>query len=258
MGKTTTAVNLAAALAARTAQEGDPRGVLLLDFDPSANATAMLGAPKKSESIVDTLLDAEATPLEAVIYESCAPGVHIARGHKAMSGLDLALQDEIGKEFLLRELLAPMRARFAFILIDNGPQMGLPPALSLVAADMVIVPVEAKPLTMEGIKQVGETIAKARARLNPNLQKRIVMTMVDGRNGHSRPMAAQVRGLFPGEVFETEIGYSAELERGVLNKDRGGAVVSYAPNSQPARWFDALAAEVMALSIGFREAPHGA
>lgn len=247
VGKTTTAINLAAALAERSHSTGDGRPVLLIDMDSQANATEMSGATCSAvvvESMFDALVDTEGSPIERIAMETRIDGVMLAPGHRALAGLDSALREVAGKEVLLRELLEPVYPLYCDIVIDNGPALGLAIAISLSAADVAVVPVASEPLALQGLQQVSQTIEQARRRLNPKLRRRVLVTMVDGRNAHSRPLAATVREKMGADVLTTQIGHSADLQRGLFHKAQGASVLRYAPNSSAAAAFRALADEL--------------
>lgn len=245
VGKTTTTVNLAAALRARALAAGDTRPVLIVDLDAQGNATKMSGAAPLAEVLYDALVDPEVVPLSSVVVPTALDGVFIAPGTRALAGLDSAMREVAGREVVLRELLEPICDAYAAIIIDNGPSLGLPVALALTAADIALVPVACDgPLALEGLQQVSVTIDQARRRQNKNLKRKILLTMVDGRNSHSRPLAASVRARMGVEVLQTELGHSADLQRGLFNRATGGAVQTYAPHSPAAGWFTALAIEL--------------
>lgn len=240
VGKTTTTVNLAAALA----QAG--QRVLVVDLDSQANTTEMLCCERISVSIFDVLVDTERVPLADVLLATPIEGVQLAPGHRALAGLESALREVIGRELLLKEVLAEVAAGFDFAIIDNSPTLGIGLALSLVAADVALIPVACEPLAVAGLAQIARAVVTARARLNPSLKRRVLLTRLNTRTTHGKEVARAVREQFEGEVFATEIRESAELQRGFINRALGSAVTSYAPGSPPATWFHELAREVLA------------
>jgi len=237
VGKTTTAVNLAASWAHIFP---DSR-VLLIDMDGQANASAMFGVRGATPSIYDVLLDPVSRPMKSIIRTDALPHVDLAPAHRALAGLDNALLDVIGRELLLKEVIATVRGEYDAIIVDNGPSLGIASAMSLVAADIALVPMQPQPLALEGLQQVSQSIQMARQRLNPTLRRLVVLTMFDGRKSHATQIAAKLRLTLGDDVCQTTIPSSADLERGLL---RGGAVVSYAPRSGGATAYLALAREI--------------
>lgn len=235
VGKTTTTVNLAAALGERGHR------VLLVDLDAQANASTMLGI-RAVDSVFDVLV--AGVPLLNVLKETPLEGVLLAPGHRALAGMDSALRGQLGRELLLKEALEPLDGQFDFVLVDNEPDLSLGASLSLVAADVALVPVSCGPLALEGLQQVLDTVAVAKKRLNPRLDTRLVLTMCGGRRSHRQAVADQTRARFGDSVFCAAIPDSAELERAALHKSEGSAVVRYAPKSDSATAFRALAGEV--------------
>lgn len=249
VGKTTTAINLAATLAERKQK------VLLLDMDAQCNATNASGAATGGDTLFDVLLSPDEVPLESVIVEGKAPGVQVAPGHWGMAGLEARLRDVIGREHILDEVLEPLAGRFDFIVIDLGPSLGLASSMAMGASDLVMVPVAAQHFAMQGLADVNASIEQVKRRLNRRLQKKILLTMVDGRTSHSPSLARAVREKFGEEVFESEIGQSAELQRAPDHRDQGGAIIAYAPKSAAAGQFRDLAVEVSAFAS--RKDGHG-
>ena len=236
VGKTTTAVSLGAAWAA------SGRRVLICDLDAQCNASTLCGVRDAESSILDALLDPAGEPLERLIVATSAPNLFLAPGHRALAGLESALRDVMGRESILAEVLEPIRERFDAILIDNGPTLGLGPAMSLRAADVALVPVQCQPLALDGLEQVSASIQMARQRLNPRLQRRIVLTMLDSRKSHGKAIVEHVRKMFGDEVLATVIPANAEIERGVL---RGARALQPSPSSPAARAYKALADELL-------------
>jgi chromosome partitioning protein len=236
VGKTTTVVSLAAAWAARGLR------VLICDLDAQCNASTMCGVRDPASSLLDSLLDPAGEPLEKVMVPLAAPNLFLAPGHRALAGLESALRDVMGRESILAEVLEPVRARFDAILIDNGPTLGLAPAMSLRAADIALIPVQCQPLALDGLEQVSSSIAMARQRLNPRLQQRIVLTMLDGRKSHGRAIVDHVRRMFGSEVLQSVVPASAEVERGVL---RGPALLTPSAASPAARAYASIADELL-------------
>jgi chromosome partitioning protein len=251
VGKTTTCVNLAAALAAAKQR------VLVVDLDSQANASDMLSRSRGRDSIFDALVNADTVALRDVLVPTAIEGVSLAAGHAALAGLETALREVIGRELLLRELLNSASGDFDYVLVDNSPTMGIGPAMSLVAADIAMVPVQCEPLAVSGLALINRSIQTTKARLNPRLRRRVLLTMLNSRTSHGKEIARLVRDQFGNEVFSTVIKESAQLQRGLMNRDSGGSILSYAPSSPPAAWFRDLAAEVLGASLPSSASAHG-
>ncbi len=207
VGKTTTAVNLGAALARRN------KRVLVIDLDSQANLSAALGERHAPVSIFDVLLDVEGTPLRSIITSAQhANGVSIAPGHRAMAGLESALRDEVGREYLLREAIEPVRADYDYIVIDNGPTLGLAPAMSLCASNLALIPLQCERMALEGLGQTLKTVAATQRRINPKLESRVLLTMVDARISDGKAIAADLRERLGDQVCKTEIRTSSKLK----------------------------------------------
>lgn len=235
VGKTTTTLNLGAALARRN------RRVLLIDLDSQANLSASLGERHVVQSVFDTLLDAKATPLQHIITASqTVPSVSIAPGHRALAGLESALRDEVGREYLLREALEPVLVDYDDVLIDNGPTLGLAPAMSLCASQLALVPLQCERLALEGLGQVFKTIEATRRRINPRLESRILLTMVDARLADGKQIAGELRERLGDQVCKTEIRTNSKLKL-------AGSVFEHANSSEAAKDYRDLAEEVVKL-----------
>ncbi|MBV9867948.1 MAG: ParA family protein [Abitibacteriaceae bacterium] len=233
VGKTTTAVNLGAALAEKGQR------VLIVDLDAQHNASSLCGTRETTASMFDVLVDPEEQPLEGIVRPSLIDNVDLAPGHRALAGLESALLNVVGREMLLREALDPVRERYQAILIDNGPTLGIGPAMSLCAADMALVPLQCEHLALDGLAQVLQTISTAQRRTNAQLQKRILLTMLDRRINSAKDIVTAVQGRFGREVCQTIISRSSKLDIGV------GSVLQHAPTSNAAEDYRALAQEMI-------------
>jgi chromosome partitioning protein len=243
VGKTTAAVNLAAALthAPAKVRQMMPSGtVLLIDLDAQANASAMLGVRKPPQSIYDALVDSADVPLESIIVETNVEGVHLAPAHRALAGLESSLKDIPGREMILSELIDRMNGRYNTIVIDNGPSLGLAPVMSLCAATYALLTLNCQPLALEGMEQAAQTIKLTQSRLNRDLQRRVLLTMQDNKKTSTR-VADAIRRSFPNETCAAVIPTSEHLKNGI---SRGGSVLDYAAKSPAAAAFSQLALEV--------------
>jgi len=205
VGKTTTAINLAASMAACE------RKVLLIDLDPQANATSGVGIGKSEERSMYAVLTEE-MPVADVIHSTELPGFDIAPSSLDLVGAEVELRDAIGREFHLRRVLEPINGRYDYVLIDSPPSLGLLTVNGLTAADSVLVPMQCEYFALEGISQLVNTIERVRDLLNPKLEiEGIVLTMYDDRINLSRQVAEEVRNHFQEKVYQTIIPRNVRL-----------------------------------------------
>jgi len=205
VGKTTTAVNLAAAVA------GAGYDVLIVDIDPQANATVGLGQPRNLEPNVYAVLCGECTAAQAV-HATPVDRLWLLPSGRDLVGASVELPTVARSERRLRDALAPLRDRFAFILIDCPPSLGPLTVNALVAADRVIVPVQTEYYALEGLAQVLDTISLVQRELNPRLSVAgMLLTMHDNRTRLGRDVERDVREHFPGLVFDTVIPRNIRL-----------------------------------------------
>jgi len=205
VGKTTTAINLAAALAACE------RKVLLIDLDPQANATSGVGLPKNEpNSMYSVLLDGNG--LHNIIRETELPTFHVAPSSVDLVGAEVELGDEEDRQFRLRNAIAQLGDDYDYILIDSPPSLGLLTVNGLTAANSVLVPMQCEYFAMEGVSQLLTTIERVRESLNPNLEiEGIALTMYDDRINLARQVAQEVRAHFADKVYETVIPRNVRL-----------------------------------------------
>jgi len=199
VGKTTTAINLATAIAATK------RRVLIIDFDPQGNASTALGVDKKAcpANSYDVVMG-EATLAEALV-DTGIPGLFLVPSSQDLSGAEVELVDVQGRERRLASALAGVQG-FDFVLIDCPPSLNLLTVNALVAAKSVMVPLQCEFLALEGVSLLVKTIERVKASLNPELELHgIVLTMFDKRNSLSGEVAADVRGYFGDKVYKTVI-----------------------------------------------------
>ena len=235
VGKTTTAVSLGAGLAARGQR------VLLVDADPQANATAALGRRRGAAGGVYEALTGD-SPLAWALVESGVGGMQLAPASLDLAGAEIELAAADGREFRLRRALAPLRDRFALILIDCPPSLGLLTLNALAAADEVLIPVQAEYLALEGLTHLAHTVERVREALNPRLRVRgIVLTMYDARTNLARQVEAEVRRHFA-HTFRTVVPRSVRLSEA---PSHGLAIQQYDPRSAGAEAYDRLAGELL-------------
>jgi chromosome partitioning protein len=237
VGKTTTAVNVAACIA----EAGYP--TLLVDADPQANATVGLGLPKTGRpSLYDVLLG-EATAEEA-LRPTSVDRLFVLPSHPDLAGATMELPRAAGSERRLRDTLAPVRDRFAYLLLDCPPSIGPLTVNALVAADRVIVPVQTEYFALEGLAGLLDTLALVQRELNPRLTVAgMLLTMHDGRTRLSRDVEREVREHFPALVFETVIPRTVRLGEA---PSFGVPVIHHDPHSTGADAYFELAREVAA------------
>jgi chromosome partitioning protein len=237
VGKTTTAINLAAALALR----GKP--TLLIDLDPQANSTmSFLDMTQVSTSVYDAIAE-PGTPLESVIVASTMANLSIAPSRIALAKLEAKLVGEMDAHFRLKDKLEPVLAHFPHIVIDCPPTLGLLTVNALVAATHLLIPIQSSYFALEGTDDLLETIEKVRARPNPALKiLGVVITMHDKRTALARDIRAQIQKVFGGKVFKTVITKSVRLEESPAYKE---SIFTFAPDSTGATEYYSLCEEVI-------------
>jgi len=219
VGKTTTAVNVAACIA----EAG--YATLLVDIDAQANATVGLGVAKDRTPNVYDVLGGTATAEEALV-ETDIPNLALLPAHPDLAGASMELPRQPGSETRLRDAIAPMRDRFAFTLLDCPPSLGPLTVNALVAADRVIVPVQTEYFALEGLAGLLDTLQLVQRELNPRLTVAgMLLTMHDGRTRLARDVEREVREHFPELVFDTviprnvRIGEAPSFGRPVIHHD---------------------------------------
>lgn len=238
VGKTTTAVNLAAYLAAIG------RRVLVVDMDPQANATSSLGLDKTQvmPSLYETLIEGAA--LKEAIISSHRPHLDLAPAAPRLAGAEVEMVPLLAREHLLRKRLLPVVSGYEYVLIDSPPSLGLLTVNALTAAaDGVIIPVQCEYLAMEGLGDLLGTVRLVRDNLNPDLCIRgLVMTMYDARTNLAQQVVNEVRQYFGDQVFETIIPRSVRLSEA---PSYGEPILKYAPRSAGALAYAALTRELL-------------
>jgi chromosome partitioning protein len=204
VGKTTTAINLGASLAACE------RRVLIVDLDPQANATSGVGLLDVEESMYDVLI--EDKPIRDVIRPTELPMLHIAPSSVDLVGAEVELRDAIGREYYLRRVIEPVTGDYDYILIDSPPSLGLLTINGLTASNSVLVPLQAEYFALEGVSQLVSTVERVRSAVNPGLEiEGIVLTMYDERMNLSRQVAEEVRKHFGDKLYQTIIPRNVRL-----------------------------------------------
>jgi len=237
VGKTTTAINLAASLAANDLQ------VLLIDCDPQGNATTGFGVEKRSETL--TLYNALllGIPLADVLVKTQCEGLDLAPADKNLVAANLDLVDVPERESQLSNILAPIRDRYQYILLDCPPALDLLTLNALVAADSVLVPIQCEFFALEGISQLIDTVEKVRQGFSRPLKlEGILLTMYDDRTNLARQVAEDLREFFDNEVFRTVIPRSIRLAEA---PSYGKPILMYDPHSRGAESYIKLAKEIL-------------
>jgi len=246
VAKTTTALNLGAALAERG------RRVLLVDLDQQGSLTISLGCdPDALEATIYTVLSAHADPKEksppqlaSIVRPTATPCLDLAPANIELAALDLELISAYSREHVLRAALAPVRDAYDYILLDCPPSLGLMVVNALAAADRVLIPLQADYLATRGVKLLLDSIEAVTERLNPTLCiAGIVLTLADPRTAHTREVTDRTRATFAGgiRVFETVIRMSVRLKEAPIT---GRSILAYDPHGVAAAAYRALATEV--------------
>ena len=238
VGKSTTAVNLAAALGAMNKE------VLLVDLDPQGNATSGYGIDKRELDgcVYDALLGE--TPVEEVILACVGKGVDVLPSTINLAGAEVELVNEMARENRLKSALGSLRGRYDYILIDCPPSLGLLTINALVAADKLLVPIQCEFYALEGVTKLLDSMNRVKKMLNPSLDIfGIVMTMYDSRTNLSNQVVNEVRSFFGKTVFETMIPRTVKLSEA---PSYGQPIIEYAPDNKGTEAYNELAREVIA------------
>jgi chromosome partitioning protein len=244
VGKTTTAVNLAASLAVAE------RRVLLVDMDPQGNAGSGVGADKEAlkESIYDALIND--TPAASIVQQTEIPFLHLLPATSDLAGAELELASVPDRERKLKRILATLSGSYDYIFIDCPPSLSLLTINAMTAANSVLIPMQCEFYAMEGLSQILKTIALIQQGLNNSLSiEGILLTMFDARNNLSRQVSDEIRTHFPRETFKTVVPRNVRLSEA---PSHGKPIVLYDITSKGATSYLELAKEI----IG-REATHG-
>jgi chromosome partitioning protein len=237
VGKTTTAINLAAALSLR----GKP--TLLVDLDPQGNSSmSYVDVRGVHRSVYDALVD-PACAVKDVIIQTAQPHLSVVPARISLAKLESKLVGELDAHFRLKDRLDTLREEFPYIVIDCPPTLGLLTVNALVAATHLMIPIQSSYFALEGTDDLLETVEKVRVRANPGLQiLGVVITMHDKRTSLGRDIRSQIHKVFGAKVFKTLITKSVRLEESPAYKE---SIFTFAPESTGATEYYSLSEEVI-------------
>jgi chromosome partitioning protein len=237
VGKTTTAINLAAAFAKTGTR------VLLLDLDPQGNSSISFIDPLSVERSAYELMTDGHTPVEQAIYRTPVEGLDLIPARINLAKLEAKLVGDFDAPFRLKDRLVPFREQYPVIIIDTPPTLGLITVNALVAATHVLVPIQSSYFALEGTDDLLETIEKVKARPNPGLELLgVLVTLHDRRTTLAREVHEQIKKVFGPKLFDTVITKSVRLEESPAYKE---SIFTFAPTSSGAIEYANLCEEVM-------------
>jgi chromosome partitioning protein len=237
VGKTTTAINLAASIADRG------KKTLLIDLDPQANSTiAFFDMGEVATSMFDVLGD-QRVEMVSVVKPTKDPMLFLGPGRLALAKLEQVLAGQFDAPYKLKDALAPILKDYDYVVLDTPPSLGILTVNALVASTHLLVPIQAAYFAIEGTDDLLETYERIRARPNPGLKMLgVVITLFDKRTNISRDTHEQIRSVFGEVLFKTKIGKNVRLEESPAYKE---TILQFAPKSPGAQDYKKLAAEVI-------------
>lgn len=238
VGKSTTAINLSAALGERNKQ------VLLIDLDPQGNSSSGLGIEKNRVEgcVYDVLLNN--ISIEEAIIPDVTPGLDLVPATINLAGAEVELVSEMARENRLKEAVGSLRGKYDYIFIDCPPSLGLLTVNALVAADKLLIPIQCEFYALEGVTKLLDSMKRVKSMLNPSLDIfGVLLTMYDGRTTLARQVVEEVRGHFGKVVFETMIPRTVKLSEA---PSFGQPITEYDPQGKGAKSYVSLAKEVIA------------
>ena len=238
VGKTTTAINLAAALSLRGKE------TLLIDLDPQGNSTLSF---VQRDGITVSAYDAFANPhcslSDVIVPADQQEKLSVVPARISLAKLEARLVSELDAHFRLKDLLAPLAKRYPYVVIDCPPTLGLLTVNALVASTHLLIPIQSSYFALEGTDDLLETLEKVRARANPKLEiLGVLITMLDRRTSLGRDTQAQIRKVFGRKVFRTVISKNVRLEESPAYRE---SIFTFAPHSRGASDYYSLCEEVM-------------
>jgi chromosome partitioning protein len=248
VGKTTTAINLAASLVAEGLR------VLLIDSDPQGNATSGLGVEKNHYLITAYTVMSGASEIAGAIQKTSFEGLDLIPADKNLVAANIEFIDVPERESMMRRVIEPVREKYNYVLIDCPPALDLLTLNAMVAADSVLIPIQCEFFALEGISQLMDTIGKVKEGFSHALRiEGILLTMYDDRTNLARTVAEDLRDFFPEQVFSTIIPRSIRLAEA---PSHGKPILSYDPRSRGADSYIRLAKEIIANEHRNRQAPY--
>jgi chromosome partitioning protein len=241
VGKTTTAINIAAGLAAA----GHP--TLLVDIDPQGNATSGVGLKGETApggTVYEAIMsDESGSAPDSFLLATAIPNLSVVSATRDLAGAEIELISMTARDRRLRTFLAPLRSRFRFIILDCPPSLGLLTLNALVAADTVLIPLHCEYFALEGLADLVATLRRVRAALNPDLDiEGVVLTMNDERTNLGQQVGRDVREFFKEKVYRTVIPRNVRLAEA---PSHGKPVLTYDPRSRGAEAYQSLVAEML-------------
>ena len=238
VGKTTTAINLAAAFAMKGLK------TLLIDLDPQGNSSmSYTDVHSLDRSIYDALVEPDVSLPDVIVPAEKTPNLHIAPANIALAKIEAKLLGEIDNYYRLKDAVDQLRDEFDYIVIDTPPTLGLITVNALVASSHVLIPIQASYFALEGTDDLLETIDKVKARPNPQLQiLGALITLYDKRTLLAKDVKAEIKKVFGGKVFRTVITKSVRLEESPAHRE---PIFSYSPRSSGAFEYYKLSEEVL-------------
>lgn len=238
VGKTTTAINLSAAIASKGLR------TLLIDLDPQANSSlSFVDIHSLDQSVYDALTDPDVSLSEVIQKAENVPHLEVAPSSIALAKIEAKLLGELDSYFRLKDELKRIRRRYEFVIIDTPPALGIITVNALVAATHVLIPIQASYFALEGTDDLLETIDKIKMRANPRLQiLGALLTLFDKRTRLSKDIHEQVSEVFGGKLFDTVISKSVRLEESPAYRE---SIFSFAPRSSGAFQYYKLSEEIL-------------